>query len=270
MTHSSSVSLKAPHVLVTRQYNQASEFVDVLHEQGASVSVMPVTYLQSITTMTLLSKEVITEYDWLVLTSANAAEQFFLATRDVSWKTYRDTSQLKIAVIGNKTAQVVRDEGLTIDFIPNIQRASMFAQELVTNEKFCSKTKVLFPCAKNARRELPDILEQSGAVVDRLVLYSMETSSKHNDDIIEGCSILHNGHVDIISCFAPSQVYALKELLGNQAINVINRCPIVAAIGPTTAHAMHELDITANLVSSSPDAMVFASEILALWNQRMS
>ena len=108
-------------------------------------------------------------YDWLVFTSVNGVatffEFFFRRFHDL-----RDIGGAKIAAVGPATAAKLRELHLQVDLMPDefIGRkiAEAFAKHgSIENSKICLLR------AENANRELPDALEEMGAIVDDIGLY---------------------------------------------------------------------------------------------------
>ena len=108
-------------------------------------------------------------YDWLVFTSANGVRAFF----DLFFKRFHDMRDLggaHIAAIGPATAAKLRELHLQVDLMPEefIGRkiAEAFAEHgSIENSKICLLR------AENANRDLPDALEEMGAIVDDIGLY---------------------------------------------------------------------------------------------------
>jgi uroporphyrinogen III methyltransferase/synthase len=108
-------------------------------------------------------------YDWLVFTSVNGVatffEYFFRRFHDL-----RDIGGAKIAAVGPATAAKLRELHLQVDLMPEefIGRkiAEAFAEHgSIENSKICLLR------AENANRDLPDALEEMGAIVDDIGLY---------------------------------------------------------------------------------------------------
>jgi uroporphyrinogen-III synthase len=146
------MALSNQTILVTRSNQQASEFSKLLEERGATVVEMP--------TLEILPPNhwdafdlAITEletFDWLILTSANAVT-FFFDRLIVLGKDLQNTPTVKIAVVGDKTAQWLGDRGFIPDFIP----PEFVADALVEHfPEPVAGLKLLFPRVESGGREV--------------------------------------------------------------------------------------------------------------------
>ncbi len=139
-------------ILVTRSVNQSSPFIDRLNHEGATVVEMPALEIGPPSSWQALDEALtrLEDFDWLLLTSANSVEYFFerLATqiRDL-----RALAGIKIAVVGDKTAQKLEQRGLKPDFVP----PEFVADSLATHFPApLSGTRILFPRVESGGRDL--------------------------------------------------------------------------------------------------------------------
>jgi len=75
-----------------------------------------------------------------------------------------------VAAVGPSTAEALAGGGLRAAVVGE-QGARSLAEALVASGAVKDGTRVLFPCAEEARPELPELLELHGARVERLVVY---------------------------------------------------------------------------------------------------
>jgi uroporphyrinogen III methyltransferase/synthase len=158
-------------IVLTRSRGQMAKFSQKLSELGADVLEIPAvkgvdpdnkdSFIDA-----LLS---LNSYDWLVFTSVNGVatffEFFFRRFHDL-----RDIGGAKIAAVGPATAAKLRELHLQVDLMPDefVGRkiAEAFAEQgSIENSKICLLR------AENANRELPDALEEMGAIVDDIGIY---------------------------------------------------------------------------------------------------
>src|SRR3954453_12315817 len=116
-------------VLVTRPGEQAAAFVGRLKELGAETHALPVIAINPPEDWTAadLRLKRLSEYDWVVFSSANGVEAFFLRLAALD---LRPQFGLRIAVVGPSTASALTTFGRTADFVPAVQRAEDLAAEL--------------------------------------------------------------------------------------------------------------------------------------------
>ena len=104
------------------------------------------------------------DFDWLLLTSANSVDYFFerLSTqiRDV-----RALAAIKIAVIGEKTAQKLEQRGLKPDFVPPEFVADSLAAHFPGSLEGAS---ILFPRVESGGRDVlvKDFVSRGAAVTE--------------------------------------------------------------------------------------------------------
>jgi uroporphyrinogen-III synthase len=96
--------------------------------------------------------------------------------------------------------------------------------------------RVLFPASDIARDDIPEGLAELGAKVDRVTAYRMVTLPLD----AESCgSQVDAGQVQVVTFASPSAMEGLLEGLGEGLFRRIAEEIPAAAIGPTTARALH-------------------------------
>jgi uroporphyrinogen-III synthase len=157
-------------ILVTRSAGQSGQFSQLLQQQGATVIEMPTLEITPPSSWAELDGAIaqLNEFDWLVLTSANAVSYFFerLATQlqDVG-----ALAGIKIAVVGEKTAFFLKKRGMEPDFVP----PDFIADALVTHfpESIADK-RFLFPRVESGGREvLVQKFTEQGGIVTEVAAY---------------------------------------------------------------------------------------------------
>jgi uroporphyrinogen-III synthase len=127
-------------VIVTRPAHQAGPLADAIEGLGHEVVVCPVLEIEAI------GERVVDVggYDWVVVTSANGAEE--LARR-------RRGALPNVAAIGPGTAEALTERGIDVDLVP-----ALSTQEGLVAELPRSPGRVLFAGAEGARTFLVDAL----------------------------------------------------------------------------------------------------------------
>ena len=162
--------LSGQTVLVTRSADQSSQFARLLQAEGATVLEMPALEIRPPGSWQGLDRALahLADFDWLILASANGVE-YFLGRLTELERDVRALAGIKIAVVGKKTAAVLKNYGLQPDFIP----PNFVADSLVENfpESLVGK-KVLFPRVESGGREiLVQELAAQGAEVVEVAAY---------------------------------------------------------------------------------------------------
>jgi uroporphyrinogen III methyltransferase/synthase len=252
-------------VLITRSVDRASGFAHELADLGAEPVVCPVTRIVPAVDRSALDHVLgrLTDYDWVVFTSANAVERFFDELLASGAGDARALRNARFACVGPVTAAAL-GRWLRADLIPERGDAAGVAQAVIdaTDGGVGGRT-ILVPRAVRGRDEAVRMLTEAGAAVDLLPLYESRPVPADDPSIDYGLELLRDGKIDVATFFAPSQVRALWALLGDDAAAIVGRCPIIAAIGKATAAALEASGARADVVPSSPDSAVMAAEIAA-------
>ena len=156
-------------ILVTRAAGQSSQFTQLLQQAGAEVLELPAIQIGPPSSWNALDQAIaqLDQFDWLVLTSTNGVDAFF--TRLAVQPNSAALAQLKIAVVGQKTAASLRAQGYQPDFIP----PNFVADSLVEHFPVAvSGLKLLFPRVETGGRELlVKELTAQGAIVTEVPAY---------------------------------------------------------------------------------------------------
>lgn len=233
--------LYGQRILVTRAAGQSSQFTEMLTDQGAQVIEMPTLAILPPSSWEELDRAIahIETYNWLILTSANAVESFFARLRDRG-QDARALSQLKIAVVGRKTAEVLAKFSITPDFIP----PDFIADSLV--EKFPTSVeglKILFPRVQSGGREvLIEQFSQHGATVDAVPAYESGCPAQIDPIALQ---TIQTQQIDVITFASSKTVKHFHQLLSGVAAPELWQAWIadikIASIGPQTSATCHEL-----------------------------
>ena len=144
--------LQGKTILVTRSAGQSSQFTQLLTTAGATVIEMPALEIAAPSSWEDLDRAIanLSTFDWLILTSGNAVNYFFNRLM-AQGKDIGNLGGIKIAVVGEKTAQTLSKRNLQPDFIP----PNFVADSLVENfpEQLAGK-QVLFPRVESGGREV--------------------------------------------------------------------------------------------------------------------
>ena len=235
-------------ILVTRATGQSSVFSALLHAQGAAVIDMPALEICPPSDWTNLDSalETLSEFDWLVLTSANAVT-FFLDRLLHQGKDLRQLAQLKLAVVGKKTAKVLAERGLIADFIPDNYVADALVESFPES---LSGLRLLFPRVETGGRDvLVKEFSAQGAVVTEVAAYE---SGCPETMPAAAVAALHQKQVDAITFASSKTVRHFKQLMvaqfGENWWQLLEGVAI-ASIGPQTTKTcqedLHRVDIEA-------------------------
>lgn len=245
---SPSPPLAGKTILVTRSVGQSSQFSDRLTASGAKVIEMPALEIGPPSSWDALDHAIahLSDFNWLILTSTNGVDYFFerLTTQG---KDARALTGVKIAVVGEKTAQRLKQRCIKPDFIP----PNFVADSLVKNfpEELLGK-KVFFPRVESGGREvLVKELTAKGAEVIEIAAYQSRCPS----NMPPAAELAIQNHtVDVITFASSKTVQFFCQLTANKFspnsdgnhLSVVKNYldgVCIASIGPQTSKTCHTL-----------------------------
>ncbi|MBD0335432.1 MAG: uroporphyrinogen-III C-methyltransferase [Cyanobacteria bacterium Co-bin13] len=232
--------LEGKTVLITRSVGQSSQFSELLQAQGAQVVEMPALEIRPPSSWAELDGAIarLPQFNWLILTSANGVN-YFMERLLAAGKDVRSLAGVKIAVVGKKTAAVLRQWGLAPDFVP----PDFVADALVEHfPEPVNGLKVLFPRVESGSREvLVEELTAAGADVVAVAAYESGCPREPDSQCI---AALKSGVIDVVT-FASSKTVRHFCRLVEQGLGPDWRSPLatvaVASIGPQTSITCREL-----------------------------
>jgi uroporphyrinogen-III synthase/uroporphyrinogen III methyltransferase/synthase len=161
--------LAGRRVLVTRAAHQAGKLSEGLRALGAEAIEVPVLEIQPPASFEPLDKALdeIHSYDWLILTSANAVRALVERAAALMFPLI-SVVQLKVAAVGEATAEAAREAGFSIAIVPETYVAEELI-ECIADQ--AAGRRVLLARAEIARDVIPDALRAVGAHVDVVNAY---------------------------------------------------------------------------------------------------
>jgi len=246
-------------IVVTRSREQAGPLSQKLTELGAEILEIPTIRIeppgperrQDIVDALLE----LNSYDWMVFTSPNGVTAFF----DLFFKRFqdlRDIGGVRIAAVGPATAARLKELHLQVDLMPEEATGSEIARAF---EKFESieNLKVCLLRAEVANGDLPQALEDAGAIVDDIAVY--KTVMETEDATGAGARLLESG-ADWITFTSGSTVEHFHARF--DLPKLLKKFPQlkVLSIGPETTKAIQALKLepAAEAREHTTDGMVAA------------
>ncbi len=226
-------------VLVTRAVSQSSQFTQLLEAQGATVVEMPTLEIGAPSSWRDLDQEIarLDEFDWLILTSTNGVDAFF---KRLKTQTGDDSlsCNIKIAVVGEKTAQRLQQLGIPADFIP----PRFVADSLAANfPEPLSGLRILFPRVESGGREvLVKEFANQGAKVREVAAYESRCPAAIAPQALQA---LRSRSVDIITFASSKTVQHFCQLLqqADEAWQPYLENVCIASIGTQTSESCQSL-----------------------------
>jgi uroporphyrinogen III methyltransferase / synthase len=244
-------------IVVTRRTGQAGKFAQRLAELGADVLEVPTIKITLPTDHNAVVDCLLelNAYDWLVFTSANGVTAFF----DLFFKRFhdmRDIGGARIAAVGPATVAKLRELHLQVDLQPEEATAKKLAEAFVKFETV-ENLKMCLLRAEVANRELPEALEEFGAIVDDIAIY--KTVVETEDPAGAGTRLLAEGAdwVTFTSSSTVEHFHARFDLP-----KLMKQFPKlkIASIGPETSKAIRALKVEPSVEAKehTTDGMIAA------------
>jgi uroporphyrinogen III methyltransferase/synthase len=245
-------------VLVTRPAHQAEGMVRKLEALGAVVSRMPVVEIREPANFTLVDRALGQlrdgEWDWLVFTSANGVHAL-LRRFDALGRDLRDLGRVRLAAIGPKTADALREYRLRADVVPDSAYSSEGLVEAL--KPHVAGQRVLLARANRGRELLRDELA-TVATVEQVAVYEQADIAEPDAAVLDA---LRRGEIRYVTL--PSSNIARGVLAGfDETIRGrVERGDIrLVAISPETGKAVRELGlpVAAEATTFTEDGLIEA------------
>lgn len=257
MSADSAHLLAGRRIAITRTREQASELAAKLTALGADVVELPLIRVTKEISLEILS-DVLLEfgtYDWIVFTSTNGVryffEEFFRVFDDV-----RSLGLLRIACVGDATAQAVRDLHLKVELKPAEASGEALADELIATSSLDS-AKVLVVTGNLNRDTIVTKLEAARAIVDCLQVYKTEKTDLTSDP---AALDFRTRGADAILFASSSAVQSFVDQAAALAPANGATPPLAGSIGPQTSATMKQLGLPVDFTAKTPglDSLVEA------------
>ena len=138
-------------IVITRSKDQISTVKSLFQNQGAKIFDLPALVIQYPDNLKPLDDALkeINEFHWIIFTSSNGIKFVEKRLIDKGLSLKNCTKTLKIAVVGEKTSQSLKDLGIEADYIP----PDFIAESLVNNFPMSAYgQKVLIPRVQSGGR----------------------------------------------------------------------------------------------------------------------
>lgn len=234
-----SSALMNKKVLVPRGAGQAKSFSQLVEKYGGIPVEIPLIAFRPIEknhqVQSVLNQ--MNTYDWVIFTSNVTVETFFSFLKDFS-------PFPKIAVIGTKTEEVLKEKGLQVEFVPSAYVAEVFVDEFLP--KVPRGSRVLIPKGNLAREYISSSLIKNGIYAEEIVIYETYMPMASREKL---AGILAEDGLDILTFTSPSTVDHFMEVVQeNQLENHLKNC-VISCIGPITEKKLRQYGFT---VHASP------------------
>lgn len=223
--------LEGKLILVTRPRHQVKDLSEPLEALGAEVAVLAAIAIEPPEDSSPLEEALkrLSEFDWVIFTSANGVESVrqFMSKLEIPKEALTDR---RLAVIGPSTGAALAEVFRSADAMPTefVQEAILECLGDVSGLRF------LLPRADLARKELPTLLIERGAVVEDVCAYKIQRSPENIQD-------LPNRVPDAILLTSSAGVKGtLNNLRSRNLLHWMSDSALIC-IGPITAETVRSL-----------------------------
>ena len=252
--------LAGKRILITRPAEQAEEFAELLRAQGARPILFPVIRIVPNEDIGPLHEAIRQwkSFDWLIFTSANGVRTAVPHLKSVLPET--GWPCIKVAAVGPGTAQVCRELGLDVSFIPRQYAVEAIVKEFPEN---VAGQRMLLLRAQEANPALSKGLRANGARVEEIPAYRVEPVADNAGRLI---GMLRAGEVDVITLTSSSTVQGLIGLLGEDSPQLLHDI-CVACLGHVTAQTFQEMTGRAPEVQARVYTMEGLTQAIIEWQK---
>ncbi|GAB1451472.1 hypothetical protein MASR2M47_15280 [Draconibacterium sp.] len=218
----------------TRPEGQSGELVQLFTQAGATIIEMPLVKIKPIRLNEGEKKyfEQLHHFQWLVLTSANGVTCFFENLQEIQGNQILPDS-LQLAVIGNKTEQVLNSFGHKAAFINPGSTGEDFAEYFIPKIQTENiKPNILLALGNIARNVIQDQLS-AFATCTRLDLYETKSPDSFDKNTVQ---LILSDDYEMLLLTSPSGVRNLVKLAADIQPKKIR----MACIGEITLKAATE------------------------------
>ena len=224
-------------VLVTRALKQASSLSDKLQALGAEIVHLPTIRFLAPSWPPVdraihgLEKQA---FDWVIFTSQNGVDFFAdrLTQRSKDWRVF---AGVKVACMGQSTADRLREKGICADFVPREFVAEALFAGL--KKKYPLKgRRFLLLRGDLARPFLRKALRKEGAKVSEIVIYRTVPEKMKGTQALNE---LKAGGIDFIPFTSSSSAENFLKITGNPS-SLLNGKTKIISIGPITSRTLRQ------------------------------
>ena len=252
--------------VVTRPVDQNSRLKKLLEDKGAEVLELPLIRILPTEDRKLVAEAFagIATYEWIVFTSANGAREFFkLFFR--AFGDIRSFGPMRVACVGETTANVVRGFNIEVELIPSVSTAEDLAQSLVATESLDSANVLVITGNRN-REILVTMLESIGhAIVDTLSVYSTDFA-----DVSESADLqaFREKGADAIVFNSSSAALSYVEQEEDLVLEEGASEPLLCSMGSQTSATLVENGLTVGIEAQTPSLEAMVDSLVAKFGRK--
>ena len=250
MAEASPSPLDGRRIVITRSAAQSEMLAKELSARGAIPVVLPLVSFADPEDFAPLDRaiEEIQQFDWIILTSAQAVRAVVKRGEELERSLMRSGSKLRIASVGPVTAEAARQAGLPVEYVAETHTGAALAEELGDR---LQGAKVFLPRSDRANPDLPPALKRRGAQVTEVIAYR---TLKPTDVDQRNLRQIAEGAADAVLFFSPSAVQHFAELFGGEQLRALQDKLAITAVGPVTANVLRQAGVGRTVLAGDTTA----------------
>jgi uroporphyrinogen-III synthase len=208
-------ALGGQRVLVTRPLAQSAKLAALIDEAGGEAICFPVIHIEKLPA-TAWSTHSLEQADWLIFVSRNAVESFI-----AGWSQALPPS-LKLAAVGDATANAVEAAGLQVDCQPQSSTGSDGLLQMPEMQDVGDQ-KMIIVRGQGGRERLADILKGRGATIEYMEVYRRDLPAPDRQDCIQAM------YADKLVCTSAAGIENLCRLLSEFKVELLCKPLVVVS-----------------------------------------
>ncbi len=243
-------------VLVTRPKHQAESFVQELKQYGLDSVVFPTIEIRPASGWQIPD---ISVYTGAFFTSPNSVRFFLERLEAEAPRGLEQLKTIKIFAVGKTTAKDIAEYGIETEPLPKVADAVNLMQEI--GAEIITGNSFLFLRGNLSLGVIPKAIVEQGGQCDSIIVYENHPPDIKATEQVK--AMLAKGEIACLSFTSPSTAQNYFKAVGSTSVP---SGVLVAAIGKTTANALKELGVTADIVPEYYDGPHFAKAIAKALN----
>lgn len=250
MAETISSPLAGKRIVITRAAAQGDAMARELSAHGAIPVVLPLMAFADPQDFAPLDEAIMgmERFDWMILTSAQTVRALVKRGEELKRSLIGSQNKLRIAAVGPVTAEAAQRAGLPVEYVAETHTGVSLAEGLGNR---LQRAKVFLPRSDRANPDLPVALKGHGALVTEVIAYrTLRPTGTDQEKLRE----VAEGAADAVLFFSPSAVQYFVEVFGSEKLRSLQDKLAITAVGPVTAHALHEAGVHRTAVAGDTTA----------------
>lgn len=254
--------LRGLHILITRPLAQAERTADIFRAAGAMVSLFPLLEILPTRNTAAAQQQLaaVTHFDTVIFISHNAVN---FACQLGGENFIHQLQHCRIGAIGEKTAQALNKQQITVDYLP---QSGYTSEDLLTLSALqdVSQQQILIIRGEGGRELLANTLRTRGGTVAYANVYRRDCPHHSTAKQLKQHHRQHR--IDIISLTSSESLHNLLKIMPDSAGVWLKRIPLVAG-SQRMANAARQAGFSADIVVAADPGDRAVQQALSQWRQ---